>query len=96
MANPDYLPNKDGDLVPWTENFIAVANANLPALGLIAGDITALTTKKSHYEFIPLLPLCERVQLLTFLCAFFAVHKYIRQIYGSHNQTLQKVPLGSF
>ena len=50
MPTADYVPQKDGDLVPWTENFIAVANANLPALGLIAGDITALTTKKSDYE----------------------------------------------
>ena len=50
MSVTDYIPQKDGDLVPWTENFIAVANANLPALGLIAGDITALTTKKSDYS----------------------------------------------
>jgi hypothetical protein len=50
MPANDYIPTKDGDLVPWTENFIAVANANLATLGLVATDITALTTKKSDYS----------------------------------------------
>lgn len=50
MASSDYLPTKDGDIISWAENFIAVANGNLAALGLIAGDITSLTTKKSDYS----------------------------------------------
>ena len=33
MASRDYIPSKEGDIIPWMENFIAVANANLPALG---------------------------------------------------------------
>lgn len=49
MINRDFIPKKEGDLVPWTENFINVANANLATLGLIAGDITSLTTKKNDY-----------------------------------------------
>jgi hypothetical protein len=47
MAASDYMPQKEGDLVPWAENFIEVANANLATLGLTAPDITTLTTKKT-------------------------------------------------
>lgn len=50
MANKDYIPRKEGDIIPWTENFIAVANANIVILGLVAADITAVTTKKSDYS----------------------------------------------
>lgn len=50
MPAKDYIPSKDGDLVPWTENFIAVANANLAVLGIVATDITSLTTKKTDYS----------------------------------------------
>lgn len=50
MPAADYMPTKEGDLVPWTENFITVANANLAALGLTAPDITAITTNKSNYS----------------------------------------------
>ena len=49
MSSSDYMPTKDGDLVPWTENFITVANANIGALGIVVGDITTLTTKKTDY-----------------------------------------------
>ena len=47
MPAKDYIPTKEGDIVPWTENFIAVANANLATLGLVALDITNVTTKKT-------------------------------------------------
>lgn len=40
MPAKDYIPTKEGDIVPWTENFIAVANANLPTLGLVATEYT--------------------------------------------------------
>ncbi len=50
MPTTDYIPAKEGDLVPWTENFILVANANLTTLDLDAADITALTTKKSTFS----------------------------------------------
>ncbi len=50
MSASDYMPQKDGDLVPWTENFLAVAITNTEILGLVAGDLTTLTTKKSDYS----------------------------------------------
>ena len=50
MANSDYLPSKEGDLVPWTENFVTVANANLTTIGLTAPDITALRTKQTDFS----------------------------------------------
>lgn len=50
MATSDYLPTKEGDLVPWTENFIAVANANLAIIGMTAPDITTLKTKQTEYS----------------------------------------------
>ena len=50
MASQDYIPRKEGDLTPWTENFITVATANLVTLDLEAADITALTTKKTAYS----------------------------------------------
>lgn len=50
MPSRDYIPSKEGDLIPWTENFIAVANANLATLGLATADITAITTKKTDYS----------------------------------------------
>jgi hypothetical protein len=34
MPAKDYIPSKEGDIVPWTENFISVANANLAIIGL--------------------------------------------------------------
>lgn len=50
MSAKDYIPTKEGDIVPWTENFIAVANVNLSTLGLNATDITNLTSKKTDYS----------------------------------------------
>ncbi|MBK7986452.1 MAG: hypothetical protein IPK11_05960 [Ignavibacteria bacterium] len=47
MPAKDYFPSKEGDIVPWTENFISVANANLATFGLVALDITNVTTKKN-------------------------------------------------
>lgn len=44
MASRDYFPSKEGEIVPWIENFVQVANANAAALGLGTTDITALKT----------------------------------------------------
>ena len=44
MPSKDYFPSKEGDIVPWIENFVQVANANAAALGLGTTDITALKT----------------------------------------------------
>lgn len=49
MIRKDYIPSKEGDIIPWTENFITVANANLTTLGLIETDITAIATKKVDF-----------------------------------------------
>ena len=49
MASKGYFPAKDGDVVPWTENFVQVASANAAALGLGTVDITALKTKNGEY-----------------------------------------------
>lgn len=50
MPTNDYIPTKEGDIIPWTENYIAVANDNLVTLGLTATDITELTTEKTDYS----------------------------------------------
>ena len=34
------MPAKEGDIVPWTVNVIAVANANLPTFGLVVTENT--------------------------------------------------------
>ena len=44
MTNRDYFPKKEGEVVPWIENFVQVATANAAALGLGTVDITALKT----------------------------------------------------
>ena len=44
MTNRDYFPKKEGEVVPWIENFVQVATANATALGLGTVDITALKT----------------------------------------------------
>lgn len=49
MPTSDFLPTQDANLIPWTENFIAVANVNLVMLGLATTDITTLTTKKTDF-----------------------------------------------
>jgi hypothetical protein len=40
----DYIPDRDGDFDSWVSNFVAYANANLANLGLVAGDLTPVTT----------------------------------------------------
>lgn len=49
MPAKDYIPSKEGDIVPWTENFVQVATTNAAALGLATVDITALKTKNVDY-----------------------------------------------
>ena len=44
MPSKDYIPTKEGEVVPWIENFVQVATANATALGLGTVDITALKT----------------------------------------------------
>ena len=44
-----YYPSKDAEFIIWLQNFATVANANLAALGLIAGDMTPITTLQPTY-----------------------------------------------
>jgi hypothetical protein len=46
----DYLPTKDALLQDWLGNFLTIANANLAALGLVAGDLTGLTADKTSFD----------------------------------------------
>ncbi|MBM2814427.1 MAG: hypothetical protein HW421_1189 [Ignavibacteria bacterium] len=49
MPAGDYIPQKEGDLVPWLENFIAITNANLATLGMTTTIVTNLTTLKAAF-----------------------------------------------
>jgi hypothetical protein len=50
MANTDYVPKNDNDLNAWIVNFNTVLNANLAALGLVAADITTLSSTTSAFS----------------------------------------------
>jgi hypothetical protein len=43
----DYIPAPDADFHAWQLNFVSYASANLAALGLVAGDLTPVTTAQS-------------------------------------------------
>ena len=45
----DYLPGPDANYQAWVANFVAYANANLAALGLVAGDMTPVTTSQTSF-----------------------------------------------
>ncbi|MCX6153094.1 MAG: fibronectin type III domain-containing protein [Candidatus Kapabacteria bacterium] len=49
MATGDFVPQKEGDLLPWLDNFIAIGTANLATLGMSTTIITNLTTLKSAF-----------------------------------------------
>lgn len=44
MPSKDYFPSKEGEIIPWIENFVQVATTNAAALGLATTDISALKT----------------------------------------------------
>lgn len=50
MSSTDFLPKKDGDLVPWTDNFIQVATANIGVIGLEPKVFEDLTLLKTAYS----------------------------------------------
>jgi len=45
----DYLPGPDADYQAWVTNFVTYANANLAALGLVAADMTPVTTAQTGW-----------------------------------------------
>ncbi len=47
---PDYLPGPDNDFTSWTDNFVAYANANLAALGLVAGDMVPVASANTDWK----------------------------------------------
>lgn len=46
----DYIPAPDAAFDTWQENFVTYASANLAALGLVAGDLTPVTTAQSAWK----------------------------------------------
>lgn len=46
----DYLPGPDADYQAWVSNFVTYANANLAALGLVAADMTPVTTNQTLFN----------------------------------------------
>jgi hypothetical protein len=46
----DYLPGPDADYQAWVTNFVTYANANLAALGLVAADMTPVTTNQTTFN----------------------------------------------
>lgn len=47
---PDYIPGSDSEFDAWLENFTTYASANFAALGLVAGDLTPVTTAESVWK----------------------------------------------
>ena len=45
----DYIPSPDGDFDTWQNNFYTYANAHLVDLGLVAADLTPLTTARTAW-----------------------------------------------
>ena len=50
MPKKDYVPTNDNDLNAWIVNFNTVLNANLATLGLVAADITTLSSTTSAFS----------------------------------------------
>lgn len=46
----DYIPGPDANFQAWQTNFVSYANANLAALGLVAGDMTPVTTAQTAWQ----------------------------------------------
>lgn len=45
----DYIPAPDAEFNAWQTNFVTYANANLAALGLVAGDMTPITAAQTTW-----------------------------------------------
>lgn len=46
----DYIPGPDANFQAWQTNFVTYANANLAALGLVAADMTPVTTAQTAWQ----------------------------------------------
>jgi hypothetical protein len=45
-----YLPQADQDLRAWVANFVTYATANTVALGIVAGDVTPVSTAETNFD----------------------------------------------
>ncbi len=43
----DYIPASDAEFNGWLGNFVTYASGNLAGLGLVAGDLTPITTAQT-------------------------------------------------
>ena len=50
MPATDYVPANDAEFLAWSTNFFAVLNANLATVGLVATDVTPITTAQAAYS----------------------------------------------
>ena len=48
MPTSDFLPSQDANLIPWTENFIAVANVNLAMISQGASEVSVMFVVKTE------------------------------------------------
>jgi len=46
----DYIPSPDGDFHIWQNNFVTYASTHLVDLGLVAGDLTPVTTAQTTWN----------------------------------------------
>ena len=46
----DYIPAPDAEFNAWLSNFVTYASANEVALGLVVGDLTAITTAQTSWS----------------------------------------------
>ncbi len=49
-SNEDYIDPNDAVFIAWSANFFTVLNANLAAVGLIAGDVTPVFTARDSFS----------------------------------------------
>ncbi len=45
----DYIPSSDAEFNGWLSNFVTYASGNLAGLGLVVGDLTAITTAQTAW-----------------------------------------------
>jgi hypothetical protein len=46
----DYIPRTDANFDAWQANFVSVVNGNLAGYGLVAGDLTPVTTAQTAWN----------------------------------------------
>jgi hypothetical protein len=47
---PDYIPRPDPEFDTWQANFVSVVNGDLAGYGLVAGDLTPVTTAQTAWN----------------------------------------------